>query len=89
MGGVAKAVGGLVLSPIGAMAGLFKSKKKAAPAAETPANVQPRAVTRNDAVAARMQDDERRRRRGMGSNILLGTAGAEARTAGGKVLLGQ
>lgn len=88
MSGVAKAVGGLVLSPVGAMAGLFKSKKKA-PAAETPANVQPRAITRNDAVAARMQDDERRRRRGMGSNILLGMAGAEARTAGGKVLLGQ
>lgn len=80
------AVGKAIISPIGAALGLFKKPK---PPAVAPDVAVPRPITRNDAVDARMRDDERRRRRGLGANILTGSSGAEARTAGGKVLLGH
>ncbi len=71
--------------------GLFGNRlfKKSKPPAAAPETFAPRPITRNDAVDARMLDDERRRRRGVGANILTGSSGAEAQTSGGKVLLGQ
>lgn len=79
-------LGKVLLSPVGAAIGLFKRPKVPSPAQSV---LMPRGITRNDAVDARMRDDERRRRRGVGANILTGSRGAEATTAGGKVLLGQ
>lgn len=46
-------------------------------------------VTRDDAIDQIQEDDERLRRRGAGANMLTGSTGAEATTAGGKTLLGQ
>lgn len=48
----------------------------------------PLAVTRNAAAEAAMRDDMMRRRRGAGANEITG-GGAEARSPGGKALLGQ
>lgn len=72
----------LLLSPLGAIAGLF-DKPKAAPAPAPPPT-----VTRNAAAEAARRDDELRRRRGAGANELTG-GGAEARTPGAKELLGE
>ena len=49
----------------------------------------PMAVTPNMAAAAVSADDAFRRRRGAGATELIGRGAGEARTAGGKVLLGQ
>lgn len=89
MGAVASAVGSILpLGAIGIASKLFSKPKKAA-VTPPPTIDMPRGITRNDAVDAAMRDDERRRRRGMGANLLTGPMGAEASTAGGKMLLGQ
>lgn len=75
-------VGKVLLSPLGAVAGLFNKPKP------KPAPVQPRPITRNMAAEAARQGDRLRRRRGAGANELTG-GGAEASTPGGKTLLGQ
>ncbi|HEY0149861.1 MAG TPA: hypothetical protein VGB70_12770 [Allosphingosinicella sp.] len=84
-GGPLGAIAGAGAGLIGAVSGKKgKGSKQAGPSI-----LMPRGITRNDAVDARMRDDERRKRRGVGANILTGGSGAEARTPGGKVLLGQ
>lgn len=70
------------VSPIAALLGVGK---KTAP---TPQMATP-VVTRDAAAEAARRDDELRRRRGAGANVAAGTGGSEARSAGGKVLLGQ
>lgn len=75
----------IAVSPFQALLGVFKKPK--VPAQQ--AIAAPRAISTNSAVEAQRRDDERRRRRGIGANILNGASGAEAQTAGGKVLLGQ
>ncbi|ARS27622.1 hypothetical protein [Sphingomonas sp. KC8] len=73
-------IGRSLLGPIGKM--IVGKPKAAQPISQRP-------VTRDDAAAQMQADDDLRRRRGAGANLLTGPSGAEARTAGGKVLLGQ
>lgn len=87
MSGVVKGIASVLpFGGLGLASTLLKKPKTATPAQSI---VAPRPITRNDAVDARMRDDELRRRRGVGANILTGPSGAEAQSAGGKFLLGQ
>jgi hypothetical protein len=70
------------LFPGAALASVLSKKKKKKPAAQPVAT-----PTRNAAAENARRFDELRRRRGAGANELTG-GGAEARSPGGKVLLG-
>lgn len=72
-------IAGALISPLGAALGLFKKPKAVAP---------PPAISRNAAAEAARASDAYRRRRGAGANELV-RDGGEARSPGGKVLLGQ
>lgn len=76
MSKVAKAL----ISPLGAVVGLFKKPKLPAPAPMP---------TRDDAARAAMKEDNLRKRRGGAADILTGTGGAEAAATGAKTLVGQ
>jgi hypothetical protein len=64
-------------------AGLSQVMKPPKPVAGPPP------VTRNMAAEAARESDALRRRRGAGANELVGRGAGEARSPGGKVLLGQ
>lgn len=69
-----------LISPLGAVVGLFKKPKIPAPTAMP---------TRDDAARAAMKEDSLRKRRGGAADILTGDGGAEAAATGVKTLVGQ
>jgi len=71
---------GKILSPV---ISLLAKPKAPKPQAQTPA------ITRNDAAERAYALDEIRKRKGYGANLITGAGGAEARTSGGKTLLGE
>lgn len=71
-----------LVSPLAAVAGLFKPKtQQTATASPT--------LSRDDTLRSLQKDDELRRRRGGAADILTGADGAEPAPAGAKALLGQ
>lgn len=81
MSGVLSTVGKVLVSPVGAVAGLFKGPGK------PPSPIAP--ASRDDAAAATARDDEVRRRRGSAADMLLGPLAGEAQGITTKVLTGE
>lgn len=82
---VAKGIGSLgnaLFGGLGLLIKPFTGKKKKL--------IQPRPVTRDDEIARVEADDELRRRRGAGADMITGTRGAEAAAGSiGRLVIGS
>lgn len=79
--GFVKKIAKFLISPLGAVAGLFDKPKRPA---------LPKPVTRDDAAEKVARDDELLRRRGAAADLINGVQGAEASSSSlGRLVVGS